>query len=443
MKGFLMNITGIIAEYNPFHNGHAFHISCARNETDADCIIAVMSGNFVQRGAPALADKFTRARMALAAGADLVVELPPLWSCASAEYFAGAGVSLLEQLGCVRFLCYGCETPDSGLSARINGILSSEPPQYRRLLNNALKQGCCYAAAREKAVMELLPESDRADAAAVLKNPNNILALEYQKAIAAISSSMKTHPVLRKDQGYHSDSLSDHFASASAIRRFLCKQPDLSGQKSLIGQTLSRVIPDAAFQLLWNYQSQYPFLYEDDCSQMLHYCLLKNADDGFSDYADCTPDFSNKLCRSISDYTRFSDFCALLKTKNMAYTRISRILVHILLDIRHDDYAYWRSRSFVPYARILGFRKESGALGYIKKHASIPLLTRAADAKKILSKDALVFFQKHLFADSVYRALVAGKGGQAVKNEFQQQIAVYGHNSCGRTLPPAAKSVRT
>lgn len=417
-----MNITGIIAEYNPFHNGHAYHISRARKETGADCIVAVMSGNFVQRGAPALADKFTRAAMALAAGADLVIELPPLWSCASAEYFAGAGVSLLEQLGCVRSLCYGCETPNAGLSAHICGILSSEPVKYRRLLNDALKQGCCYAAARQKAVLELLPESDRADAAAVLKNPNNILALEYQKAIAAISSSMKTCPVLRKDQGYHSDSLSDHFASASAIRRFLSGQPDQSGQMK---QTLSRVMPQAAFQLLWDYQSRYPFLYEDDCSQMLHYCLLKNAAEGFSGYADCTPDFSNKLCQSISDYTRFSDFCAMLKTKNITYARISRILLHILLDIRHSDYAYWRSRFFVPYARILGFRKESGALGYIKKHASIPLLTRAGDARKILSEDALVFFQKHLFADSVYRALVTAKGGQVMKNEFLQQIAVY------------------
>ncbi len=422
-----MNITGIIAEYNPFHNGHTYHLDCARKETDADCIIVVMSGNFVQRGAPALLDKFTRARMALSQGADLVIELPPLWSTASAEYFASAGISLLEQLGCVRSLCYGCETPDSSLFSSICSILSQEPLQYRQLLNSILKQGCSYAAAREQALLALLPASARSDASAILKNPNNILALEYQKAIAAISPSLKAHPVLRKGREYHSDSLSGMYASASAIRGFLSRQPKHLCRTEHVRQTLSRVMPAAAFWQLWNYQNQHPFLYEDDCSQMLHYCLLKHATDGFSGYADCTLPLSNKICKSLSDYTSFSGFCAQLKSKNMTYARISRILLHIFLDIRQSDYTCWRSRSFIPYARILGFRKKSSTLlTHIKKHSSIPLLTQAAAADKILSgKNNIAFFRKHLFADSIYRALVTEKGGRVMKNEFQQQIAVY------------------
>ncbi len=414
-----MNITGIIAEYNPFHNGHALHARLARTETGADYVIAVMSGNFVQRGTPALIDKFIRAKMALLSGIDLVIELPPVWSCASSEYFAGAAAALFQQLGCVSSLCYGCETKDTDLFGQICTILNSEPPGYRQILNTRLKQGCSFAAAREYALLALLPDDVKPAASAALKKPNNILALEYQKALSASSPAITMHPVLRKDHGYHSQAVSGGYASASAIRRLLESQPEG------FTQTLRGIMPYDAFCQLLNYMNQYPLLYENDCSQMLHYSLLKNAADGFSDYADCTPAISNKICRRLNDYTSFSAFCAAVKSKNTAYARISRILMHILLDIRQSDYALWRSRSFVPYARILGFQKESGALlTHLKKHSSLPLLTRASDAQKLLSDEGFAFFQKHLFMDAVYRALVTQKGGRIPKNEFQQQLAL-------------------
>lgn len=415
-----MNITGIIAEYNPLHNGHAYQLTQARKETDADYIIIVMSGNFVQRGAPALLDKFTRAKMALFAGADLVIELPPLWATASAEYFAGAGIALLHQLGCVDSLCYGCETPSGHLFEKICAVLCNETPPYRQLLANALKSGSSYALARQSAVLALLPAADHAAATAVLKNPNNILALEYQKAIRKQSSPLKACPILRQGQGYHSGCLSGPFLSASAIRRFLASQP------ANAGQTLREAMPLFAYRLLADYQGNYPLLYENDCSQMLHYCLLKNAADGFSRYADCTPGLSNKICRNLKDYTGFSDFCALLKSKDLTYARISRVLLHILLDIRQSDYTLWRSHSFVPYARILGFRRQSrDLLMQLKKHAAIPLLARAADVKKLSAgKKEHDFLQKSLFAESVYRALAVEKGGIGMKQEFQQQVVI-------------------
>jgi len=415
-----MNITGIIAEYNPFHNGHACQLTQARKETDADCIIIVMSGNFVQRGAPALLDKFTRTKMALSEGADLVIELPVLWSTASAEYFAGAGVALLSRLGCVSTLCYGCETPSSDVYAKIGTILNNETPHYRQLLDAALKTGASYALAREHALVALLPDSDKAAARELLKKPNNILALEYQKALARENSAIRVHPILRQGQGYHSGLFTDSLASASAVRRFLVNHPADGSQ------TLRQVMPASSYRLLADYERCYPFLYEDDCSQMLHYCLLKNAADGFSLFADCTPELSNRICRNLNDFTGFSDFCTLLKTKDTAYTRISRVLLHILLDIRQTSCDYWRSRAYAPYARILGFRKESqNLLTHLKKHSSVPFLTRAADAEKILSgKNDIRFFQKNIFADSVYRALVTGKTGQKMSHELQQQIVI-------------------
>lgn len=420
-----MQITGIIAEYNPFHNGHAFQLARARKETGADYIIVIMSGNFVQRGAPALLDKFVRAEMALLEGADLVVELPPIWSCASAEYFAAAGIRLLYQLGCVNTLCYGCETPSLDIYTKLCAILIDETPQYQQLLARSLKSGCGFARARENALLSLLSDADAAAAAQILKNPNNILALEYLKAIAKESADKKTsqmhvHPILRQGQGYHSDLLHDSLASASAIRRFLANDPAADVR------ILQQVLPAASCRLLLDYRKRHPFLYENDCSQMLHYCLIKNAAAGFSQYADCTPQLSRRICRNLKDYNGFTNFCTQIKSKNIAYTRISRVLLHILLDIRQDSYTYWQNRSYVPYARMLGFRKESKELlTHLKKTSSIPLLSRAADAEKILpDADAVSFFHQHLFADAVYRALALEKGGCHIRQEYEQPVRI-------------------
>lgn len=417
-----MNITGIIAEYNPFHNGHAYQLERARLKTDAAYLIVVMSGNFVQRGAPALLDKYTRAKMALLNGADLVIELPALWACASAEYFAGASIALLNQLGCVTALCYGCETPSSDVFAKICRFLNNEPPLYRGLLHAELKRGSSYAAARQAALLALLPETDLSAARDILSNPNNILALEYQKAIINTASAIRIHPIARKGQGYHSGLLDAPFASASAIRGFLAG----CGQHGFDSRLLHNAMPDTACRLLMDYQKRYPLLYENDCSQLLHYCLLSHAADGFSCFADCTPQLSNKIKKNLPAYAGFTDFCTQLKSKNLACTRISRVFTHILLQIHTEDYVFWRSHSYIPYVRVLGFRKTSQALlRQIKKHSSIPLLTRAADTRKILtSKSACAFYDKDAFADAIYRALILEKSGQTAKPESRQQIII-------------------
>ncbi len=418
-----MKITGIIAEYNPFHNGHSYHLKRAREETCADYLIVVMSGNFVQRGAPALLDKFTRAEMALCEGADLILELPPLWSCASAEYFASASVHLLAQLGCVDTLSYGCETPGSPLFSSICSLLCNETEKYRQLLGSFLKQGDNYALAREKTVLALLPQADAAAASDILKNPNNTLALEYQKAVAANRLPIKIHPVQRQGAGHHAKHLSGPFASASAIRSYLAAHPDVC----LPNSPLRHAMPPASFRLLTGYQAAYPLLFADDCSGMLHYALLEHAAAGYSRFADCPAGLSNKIIQNLDAYTGFSQFCTLLKSKNLAYTRISRTLLHILLKISQSDYDFWRSQAYIPYARVLGFRRPSeGLFSYIRKHSAVPLLARAADAKKILPKEtgAYGFFEKNLFADRVYRALLAEKGGQAMRNEFCQQVRI-------------------
>lgn len=418
-----MNITGIIAEYNPFHNGHAYHLSCAKKKTGADFLIAVMSGNFIQRGAPALLDKSVRAKMALLGGADLVIELPPLWSCASAQYFASAGVALLNQLGCVNALCYGCETPDSDLISVISGITVNEPAVYRKLLTDFQKKGSSYASARQKALTRLLKKEDEKAVAQILEHPNNILALEYTKAVADMHSSIKLFPVRRKGAGYHSKSIRGDLISATAIRMVLKKTAD--SDFSL--HEIKRAMPDYAYKLLNDWKKTSPFIFSNAVSQMLHYCLLKNEREGYARFADCTPDFSNKILRHLNEYTDFDSFCMLLKSKDTAYTRISRALLHILLDIQKEDYATWRALSYAPYARILGFKKQAAPLlTQLKRHASIPLITKASDAKKTFTGQTMQFFQKHLLADSIYRALTVQTGADScpLPDEYRRQLVI-------------------
>lgn len=249
-----MNVTGIIAEYNPFHNGHLYQLEKARNDTNADYLIVVMSGDFVQRGAPALIDKYTRAKMALENGADLVLELPVLWSTASAEYFAGAGIALLDRIGVTSAVCFGCETPDQAALLSLARFLAEEPSAYRSALNDALKKGMSYPAARAFAVQTSLSAPLSGDpsilasvtpelAETILASPNNILGLEYCKALFRRNSQIRPVPIARIGSGYHANNLDTSFASATGIRSYLNGLADFYSDLS----ALDAWMPKSAF----------------------------------------------------------------------------------------------------------------------------------------------------------------------------------------------------
>ena len=215
-----MKIVGLIAEYNPFHNGHEYHIQKAKEVTGADTVIVVMSGNFVQRGAPAIMPKHLRAKVALKSGASLVLELPVCFATGSAEYFAQGAVALLDSLGCVDALCFGSECGDIQPLTRIAEVLSDEPEEYRALLRASLKEGLPFPSARERALQDYLhdPALSR-----ILASPNNTLGVEYIKALIRQDSTIRPYTILRKDSRYHADTLepAGNFSSATAIRRLL------------------------------------------------------------------------------------------------------------------------------------------------------------------------------------------------------------------------------
>ena len=211
-----MNVIGIIAEYNPFHNGHAYQIAHVRKNLHADYIVVATSGDYVQRGEPALLDKYTRARMALSSGADVVLELPVLWSTASAELFADAGISLFEKTGCVNGICFGAESGDLALLRRIADVLADEPADLKASLKHNLKSGSTFPKAREAALLSYFSGSAGQDGAlpvsaealsSLLASPNNILALEYLKALRRRASSITPYLLKREGAAYHETSI--------------------------------------------------------------------------------------------------------------------------------------------------------------------------------------------------------------------------------------------
>ena len=371
-----MNITGLITEYNPFHQGHQYHLDTAKSMTGADAIVVIMSGNFVQRGLPAMVDKYRRTRMALLAGADVVLELPVFYATGSAERFAHGAVSNLDQLNCITDLVYGCECPNPALLQKIAALTVEEPPEYKTILHMALQNGSSFPAARNLAVQTLL-----ADAQDVLKQPNNILAVEYRKALLRLSSPIVPHELARKGEGYHQ--------SASVIRKAVAAGDE---------EVLRSQLPDFALGLL-DYSMD-----ADDFTALLFYRLRTLTVEEMLTHADVTPELAARILRYRSQYQSFSQFVDLIKTRQVTRTHIQRALLHLLLHVQKEE-------SPLPFVRLLGFRQETEVLHEIKKRSSLPLLAKVADDRD----DRLA--ADHLAAD-IFSQMVWSKYRIALPDEF-------------------------
>ncbi len=415
-----MKTVGIIAEYNPFHNGHAYQIAKAKELTGANYCIVVMSGNFVQRGAPAVMDKGLRAKAALLGGADLVIELPLHYACASAEYFASGAVALLDRLGVCDALCFGSESGDLEALSGLCDALLTETETFQSLLKKFLNAGASYPRAREEALRAAAPWL--AESLPLLHSPNNILGLEYLKALKKRNSSLKPVTVLRRGSGYHDSFLHENrYASALAIRETFADGADLDACR--------HQIPPAAYELLRDaFGKTFPVLARD-FSPLLFYKLIETLKDGFTDYFDINRAFSDRICRLFParmDGMDFDAFCELLKTKNTTYTKVARNLLHVLLNIKQADLDAFCGGDFVYYARILGFCKKSAPLlSAIRTNASIPLLSRLADAGQcIVSENGLKMLEQNIQADHIYATVLQHKFGRGFQNEYQRQLVI-------------------
>lgn len=420
-----MKILGIIAEYNPFHNGHAYHIQKAKELTGADYCVVVMSGNFTQRGTPALIDKSGRTRMALSCGADLVLELPVHYASSSAEYFASGAVSILNSLGCVEDLCFGTESSSAEqLMAAADFLNNADSnPVYTDDLKNHLKAGLSFPAARAAALASCTgAETDD------FQLPNNILGLEYCRALLKCSSSI--HPVpIRRLGGYHDTELYPEggFPSASAIRSAFCAVSNDSDPNTL-PDFLLQSVPKQIHPIWEQLSAQSGILNDTDFSSLLHYRLLSIAETKFSaltDFADVSPDLADKIRKHLYQFTDWNSFCHRLKSRDLTFARISRSLAHILLDIRQETLDSCKLAGYPSYSRILGFRKNAAPLlSAIKKNASAPLFSSPADGIRQLTGIPLQLLQEEIKAAHIYRSVLSGKYGQPFENEYQKQIII-------------------
>lgn len=415
-----MNVTGIIAEYNPFHKGHLYQLSTLP-KSDDNYIIVIMSGDFVQRGTPAILDKWTRAKMALSQGVDLVIELPAVFATASAQYFAGGGVSVLDKLGVVNHLCFGCESDSAALLTKTADYLSKEPSEYKKELTSYIKEGNSFPKARELALQKMLGD----EVIPLISSPNNILALEYCIALSERNSSILPLPVKRTGSGYHEEDLQTSlFPSATAIRSTLSegvREGDAISAPT--AQNLKEYLPSEVYDIL-SVNKEKLLLSQNALSLLLKYKLL-SCKNPLDTYADITPDLAGKIRNKLNQYETFSQFADILKSKDLTHARITRGLTHILLDITQDMYASVKENDYANYARVLGFRKRAlPLLSEIGKNTSIPLITKLADARSLLSEQNYTFLEHDIFCSHVYESVVADKTGKPFQNEFTRQIII-------------------
>lgn len=436
-----MKTAGIIAEYNPFHTGHEYQINYIKEKLRTDYVVIAMSGDFVQRGTPALFSKYVRAEMALQSGADLVLELPVSISSASAELFARGGVQLLDGLGVTDILCFGSECGDTDALMELAKILAEEPEAFQDALRRNLKDGMTFPKARSMALSAVFPESEKYQQ--LLSSPNNILGIEYCKAILRENSSISPVSIKREGNDYHENTLSEnHFPSASAIRNailnfnapsigdssdtehfhcFLSESSETSIQNfAFLADMAKKFLPANSLELFLQAISGNHYLLENDLDTLYRYCLLQETEESLCTYLDMSHALARRILSCRDQYETFSQFANLLKTKEITRTRIQRALLHMLLHIQSVP-------AQISYARVLGFRKNSSALlGKIKKCGSIPLLTRLPDAAAVLENapQAMDLLNKTTFASNLYESILAQKNSVSYVHEYRQQIII-------------------
>ncbi|HSN65855.1 MAG TPA: nucleotidyltransferase, partial [Fusibacter sp.] len=362
-----MKIIGIVSEYNPFHNGHAYQVQKSIQDLDADGVIAIMSGNFVQRGFPAIQDKWLRAEMAVKAGVNLVIELPTYYATSSAENFAKGAVSLLDATGVVTHLSFGSEFDDLDCLNQIADALINPKQVFEDTLRSALDKGLSYPSARDIALNTAMPElSEMIN----LNQSNVILGIEYLKALKQLDSSIKPFLVKRMGKGYHDLGLDiveeAPYVSASAIREAYFASGDLSTHKL----NLEAYMPKEAAKAMLD--SPYCAVRIEDFEKLILYELRKSTPAALSKLREVSEGLENKLSDASLKSTDYAQLLDAIKSKRYAMTRINRILLNVLLGIEQESFDLQTH----GYLRVLAFDATGQKIiRAIKKNGYLPLIT--------------------------------------------------------------------
>lgn len=389
----MARVLGIIAEYNPFHNGHLYQIEEAKKQTGADYVVAVISGNFTQRGNTSLVNKWIKTDMALRSGVDIVIELPTVYSISSAENFAEGAIKILDSLKIVDTLCFGTETADFAALNNIANVLYSEPKEYISLLNHELGKGVSYPKARESALMMYLNDIKRY--ANILSGSNNILAIEYLKALKKLKSSMRPFSVQRKKVYYNDERIVDEFASSTAIRKLVSR-----GQYDEI----RKVIPTSSYMLLKEEIRKGSFVLDIlKFEKEILYNLRKMTVSEIAELPDVTEGLEHVIKNAANSCNSILDLMDMVKSKRYTQTRIQRILLYALLGITKKDMA--NARKVTPYVRVLGFNKNGREMlsEICKENRRINMITSVKKFEELnLNKTLKEMLDKDIFSTNVY-----------------------------------------
>lgn len=361
----MSKVLGIIAEYNPFHNGHLYHIKKSIEETGASSVICVMSGNFVQRGNTSIVDKWTKTKMALANGVDLVLELPTIYSVSSAENFAEGAIRLLDSLKIVDTISFGMEAKDIASLNNIANVLYTEPKEYTTILEHELRKGVSFPKARENAVMMYL--NDIKQYANILTGSNNILAIEYLKAIKKLKSKLNPIGIRREKVLYNDEIIIDDFASATAIRKMIA-----TGQFS----DIQKVMPKSSYALLADELRKGHYVLDlSKFQKEIIYNLRKMSVEEIAQLVDVSEGLENAIKNAANSSNNLVDFVNIVKSKRYTQTRIQRILIYALLGITNSKMLAFKKA--VPYARVLGFNENGKQLisRIAKKNKKVQIVT--------------------------------------------------------------------
>lgn len=407
-----MKTIAIIAEFNPFHNGHSYLISKAKNITNADNVVIICSGNYVQRGSPAIYDKSSRARVAIHNGADAVFELPVVYSTASAELFAQAAVKFLDDLNCIDYLCFGCEADNFKVLPTIASILFQEPDLFKTRLTALLQEGYSFPKARMEALIYYCREEkilDEYQIKLLLSQPNNILAIEYLKAIKYFHSNIKPVAIKRLGADYNSLDITYEYASATGIRN---KIYDNSFD------SIRTAVPHNS-QSLIDYSKYICF---SDFDTVLGHKLLST--NHFSDIFGINKDLSNRIENLKSQYMGVDSFITELQSKNYTYSGISRHLLHILLGITSKDLETFISNGYFSHIRILGYNRASKILSEIKNKSTLELVSKLSAYYSQANGPSKDMLDISIKADELYRMVYMNKYHCLIPSEFERQIII-------------------
>ncbi|MDO4489414.1 MAG: nucleotidyltransferase family protein [Eubacteriales bacterium] len=394
-----MKTAAIISEFNPFHNGHEYLIRTLKEKHGFDHVVIIMSGNYVQRGEPAVFDKYTRASHALMAGADLVVEMPVIFATSSAREFATCGVKIAAALGIVDTLAFGVE--DGVTLTELNALSEAVHNVNDDIIKELLSQGKTYPEALGLSCGLNAPLSS-----------NNILAVEYIDALKG--TGIGALPIGRLGDGYSSEEIThSRFASAMSLRRLIAKNGDISPyvpSYTLGGDGGDFVYTGSPSGSVTHTATHTPTITTPDMmSAILSAALLK--EDDFTRYLDISREISDRLINRRNTIMSFTDRVDDTKTRQFTRSRISRALLHIILGITREEFEVAKANGYVSSIRILGLRKDSGISSELKEKAALPVISRTAQYKDLLSRD--------IYFDQLYYSLTASKG------EFERTPIIY------------------